>query len=117
MVGGPLFVGVENDATVRLNKGPNRPLNSLNKRLRFLAELEIVDYVFPFDDIVEYGQSSEIYVDRFKKLSPGIIAISAWDPNRQIKEEEAKKAGIRFTIIEEVTNTSTTLIARLLELE
>ena len=40
-----LFVGIENDKSIKLNKGRGRPINKLIDRLSILAEIEFVDYV------------------------------------------------------------------------
>jgi len=49
--GASLVVGVNTDAsTRRLNKGADRPINSLDDRLAVLAALESVSLVIPFDE-------------------------------------------------------------------
>ena len=45
-----LIVGLNTDASVRLNKGPERPINSLEARALVLAGLSCVDLVVPFED-------------------------------------------------------------------
>jgi D-beta-D-heptose 7-phosphate kinase/D-beta-D-heptose 1-phosphate adenosyltransferase len=45
-----LIVGLNTDASVRLNKGPHRPVNCLEARAMVLAGLSCVDLVVPFDD-------------------------------------------------------------------
>jgi D-beta-D-heptose 7-phosphate kinase/D-beta-D-heptose 1-phosphate adenosyltransferase len=45
-----LIVGVNTDASVRVNKGPLRPVNPLEARAMVLAGLSCVDLVVPFDD-------------------------------------------------------------------
>ncbi|MDR2016223.1 MAG: D-glycero-beta-D-manno-heptose 1-phosphate adenylyltransferase [Burkholderiales bacterium] len=50
-LGAALVVAVNSDASVRrLNKGSDRPLNSLEDRMAVLAALACVDLVVPFDD-------------------------------------------------------------------
>ena len=44
-----LIVGLNSDAWVKENKGPNRPINSQDNRIRVIAALECVDYAFVFD--------------------------------------------------------------------
>jgi rfaE bifunctional protein nucleotidyltransferase chain/domain len=49
--GASLIVGVNSDASVkRLNKGADRPINSLEDRMAILAALACVALVTPFDD-------------------------------------------------------------------
>ena len=45
-----LIVGLNSDNSVRINKGPNRPLNSINSRLEVLSSLEFVDLVCVFNE-------------------------------------------------------------------
>jgi rfaE bifunctional protein nucleotidyltransferase chain/domain len=45
-----LVVGVNSDASVRVNKGANRPICSAKDRAEVIAALACVDYVFIFDD-------------------------------------------------------------------
>jgi rfaE bifunctional protein nucleotidyltransferase chain/domain len=48
--GDRLVVGLNSDASVRRNKGPERPVNEQNARALVLAALEMVDYVVIFDE-------------------------------------------------------------------
>ena len=45
-----LVVGLNSDASVRLLKGPSRPINSLDARAFVLGSLEAVDYVTVFNE-------------------------------------------------------------------
>ncbi|NLB56302.1 MAG: D-glycero-beta-D-manno-heptose 1-phosphate adenylyltransferase [Lentisphaerae bacterium] len=45
-----LVVGLNSDRSVRVNKGPTRPVNSEDDRAKVLSALECVDYVVIFDD-------------------------------------------------------------------
>lgn len=49
-LGDLLVVGVNSDDSVRRLKGPARPINALDDRVKVLAALSYVDYVIPFDD-------------------------------------------------------------------
>jgi rfaE bifunctional protein nucleotidyltransferase chain/domain len=48
--GDALVVGVNGDASVRANKGPERPIYPVRERVELLAGLEVVDAVLVFDD-------------------------------------------------------------------
>ncbi|MDB4962301.1 MAG: Phosphoheptose isomerase [Myxococcales bacterium] len=48
--GDVLIVGVNGDASVRANKGPERPIFPCTERVELLAALEIVDAILVFDD-------------------------------------------------------------------
>lgn len=45
-----LIVGVNGDASVRANKGPERPIFPATERVELLAALELVDAILVFDD-------------------------------------------------------------------
>lgn len=47
-LGDLLVVGVNSDRSVRLLKGPGRPIMKLGERMEILAGLRAVDYVVPF---------------------------------------------------------------------
>ena len=48
--GDVLIVGLNSDKSVRLIKGPTRPINNENDRAEVLCALESVDYVVLFDE-------------------------------------------------------------------
>jgi phosphoheptose isomerase len=48
--GDVLVVGVNGDASVKANKGPERPIFPCTERVQLLAALEIVDAILVFDD-------------------------------------------------------------------
>ncbi len=45
-----LIVGVNSDASVKANKGPDRPIFPAAERVEMLAALELVDAIVVFDD-------------------------------------------------------------------
>jgi D-beta-D-heptose 7-phosphate kinase/D-beta-D-heptose 1-phosphate adenosyltransferase len=49
-LGDRLIVAVNSDASVQALKGPDRPVNSLEQRMRVLAALKSVDWVVPFTE-------------------------------------------------------------------
>ncbi|HVL68498.1 MAG TPA: D-glycero-beta-D-manno-heptose 1-phosphate adenylyltransferase [Vicinamibacterales bacterium] len=49
-LGDALIVGLNSDASVRRNKGPERPINSEEERAEILAALACVDAVVFFDE-------------------------------------------------------------------
>jgi D-beta-D-heptose 7-phosphate kinase/D-beta-D-heptose 1-phosphate adenosyltransferase len=49
-LGDALIVGLNSDASVRRNKGPERPINAEEERAEILSALECVDGVVTFDE-------------------------------------------------------------------
>lgn len=48
--GDVLIIGLNSDKSVRLNKGPKRPINNQKNRAELLSALEMVDYVTIFNE-------------------------------------------------------------------
>ena len=49
-LGDILIVGVNDDAQVKMAKGPDRPIHDLSQRIAVLSALEMVDHVVPFSE-------------------------------------------------------------------
>jgi len=109
--GDMLFVGLENDETLRTNKGPTRPFNKLDHRLEVLSEFNSVDYVFGFEGVPTYNKGG-VFVDRFRELNPSLLVSSSWDPTLEVKKRVAKEAGVKMLILEYPAqiNSSTNLL-------
>jgi cytidyltransferase-like protein len=107
-----LFVGLENDETIRKNKGEGRPFHTLAERLDFLSELKCIDYVFGFPKLIDFSNTKE-FEKRYSKLAPTSIAISEWDPSRSIKEKQCKNTNILPVILTQKTSHSTTKILKI----
>lgn len=75
-----LVIGLNSDDSVRrLNKGPERPINSEDSRAVVLASLEVVDLVVVFDD------DTPLQLVEF--LEPSILAKGA-DYDKDIRDEK-----------------------------
>ncbi len=48
-IGKKVILGINSDRSVRLNKGPKRPVNNLSTRIRNLKKRKIVDKIISFD--------------------------------------------------------------------
>lgn len=108
---GYLFVGLENDKAVKLNKGLGRPNNALEDRLRVLSSLQEINRVFGFADEPHYGRDSGVFFKRNRVLHPDTIAVSIFDPNIELKRQQALRAGISVLGIEAYEPTSSTGLA------
>jgi len=60
-----LVVGLNSDSSVKMIKGPERPINTEDKRIEVLAALESVDYVSLFDE--------ETPIKLIEKLTPDML--------------------------------------------
>lgn len=119
LAGDLLFVGIENDLGISLNKGPSRPFNNLNDRLEFLSQLQMVDFAFGFDDSLRYDdpESRDAYIRRYKELNPSAIATGTWDSSLEIKKIQADVAGVRLLCLDLPKRDSTTRLLKVIGYE
>ena len=97
---GYLYVGVDSDKKIQLDKGKDRPYNKLEDRIKMLKALRFVDEIYSFD----HTQDLERLV---KQISPDILVIgSDWRNNKVVGEQHAKE--LRF--FEKIDGYSTTNI-------
>jgi ribose 5-phosphate isomerase B len=62
-LGGKLVVGINSDRSVRLLKGPDRPINAERDRKAVLENLDCVDQVLVFDDFTPTALIRELHPD------------------------------------------------------
>lgn len=117
---GVLVVGVDNDKSIRLSKGKNRPIFSQRERIQMLTGLENIDYIFPVrkTTIFDSEKADAVHEEIVKKIKPnaiitGIRADRFW----LNKKTRAEKLGIKFIPDERHKEYSSSKIIRLLESE
>ena len=99
---GYLFVGVDSDEKVRLDKGKDLPYNKLDDRIKMLESLRFIDEVRSFNNT----QGLE---DLIKDISPDILVIgSDWRGKKVIGEQYATK----LQFFERIDGYSTTNILK-----
>ena len=64
-IGKKLIVGLNSDRSVKLNKGKNRPFNSLIKRFKKLKETKLIDKIYVFNE--------KTPIKLIKKIKPDVI--------------------------------------------
>jgi rfaE bifunctional protein nucleotidyltransferase chain/domain len=95
-----LIVGIDSDKKVQADKGPTRPVNSVEDRRFALEAIRYVDEVVVFD-------SPEGLANAIKKTSPDIMVIgSDWRGKKVVGEEHTKE--VRF--FDRIGDYSTTSI-------
>lgn len=105
--GGLLFVGVNSDASVRLSKGPQRPLLPERERAEIVDGLRSVDYVVLFDEATAVTLLTALKPDLHVK---GTDYTSETVPEREL----VARLGGRTVIAGDPKDHSTTdLMARL----
>lgn len=104
-----LIVAVNTDRQIRATKGENRPIVSLADRMELLAQLTLVDVVFPFDEPTPCRLVSEIQPDFLVKGSDykdrdfpelpivkeygGTVVFASWAKDRSTTEFATRSQG------------------------
>ncbi len=100
-LGDILVVGVNADESVRALKGPSRPVNNLDARMRVLAALGCTDYIVPF--------AEETPLELISYLVPDVLVKGAdWKVEDIVGGDVVKKHGGKVETITFVDNFSTT---------
>jgi rfaE bifunctional protein nucleotidyltransferase chain/domain len=89
-----LIVGLNSDASVRRNKGPERPINPETERAEILAALACVDAVSIFDD--------ETPADIIKRVQPDVLVKGSDWPADQIVGRDTVEARGGKVVLEPV---------------
>ena len=104
-LGDSLLVAINSDASVRGNKGPERPLIPAAERAEVLAALEFVDYVLPFDEPTPAEVIAGIVPDILVKGED-------WGENEIVGRETVEAGGGRVVRLSLEPGWSTTSILR-----
>jgi rfaE bifunctional protein nucleotidyltransferase chain/domain len=110
-LGDVLVVGLNSDASVRVNKGPSRPILTQDERAAMLAALACVDYVLVFDEPTPAAVLAELQPDVHCKGSE-----YAPPHGRPVPEAATVRAyGGRIAYLPLVPGLSTTELLRRIE--
>src|SRR3989344_1293822 len=102
-LGDVLIVGINSDSSVKENKGDKRPINDENARMKVIAALESVDYVFVFKEKVP-----NFWVE---KIKPNIHAKAAdYKLSQVIEKGIVEKNGGKIVLLPLEKGFSTTKI-------
>jgi len=95
-----LIVGVNTDQSIKSYKGPDRPINPEQMRLRMLAALSCVDYVFLFNETTPLS-----WLD---KLKPDIHTNGAEYGDECIERDVVEKNGGKIHLLKMIPGFKTT---------
>lgn len=102
-LGDVLIVGLNSDASVRRNKGPERPINSETERAEILAALECVDGVVIFDE--------ETPAEIIRAIQPDVLVKGAdWAEDAIVGRDTVEARGGRVVRVDIEQGFSTTAI-------
>jgi len=106
--GDVLMVGISSDQSVRLNKGPKRPIVPEQARLALVAALEAVDYVVLFEDREVFGV--------IERLRPDVLVKGQDRAGEVVGQDFVESYGGRVALAPLAEGLSTTeIIRRVLE--
>jgi D-beta-D-heptose 7-phosphate kinase/D-beta-D-heptose 1-phosphate adenosyltransferase len=98
-----LVVGLNSDASVRRNKGPDRPINPQEERAEVLAALACVDAVAVFDE----DTPAEI----IRRVQPDVLVKGAdWLADQIVGRDTVEARGGRVVLAKVEQGHSTTAI-------
>ena len=101
--GDVLVVGLNSDASVRRNKGPDRPINPQEERAEVLAALTCVDAVAVFDE----DTPAEI----IRRVQPDVLVKGAdWPADQIVGRDTVEARGGRVVLAKVEQGHSTTAI-------
>lgn len=102
-LGDYLIVGINSDETVRILKGPDRPVMPQAERAEILASLECVDAVVIFDELSPQKVIGALLPDILVKGND-------WPGNQIVGREAVEAAGGKVVLLDNVPGYSTTEI-------
>jgi rfaE bifunctional protein nucleotidyltransferase chain/domain len=102
-LGDALIVGLNSDASVRRNKGPERPINRQEERAEILEALECIDAVVIFDE--------ETPAEIIRAIQPDILVKGAdWAEDAIVGRDTVEARGGRVVRVALEQGFSTTSI-------
>lgn len=100
-MGDVLVIGVNSDESVRALKGPERPVNNLEARMRVLAGLGCADYIVPFTEQTPH--------DLISFIVPDVLVKGAdWKVDEIVGADVVRRHGGTVATIKFLDNFSTT---------
>ncbi|OGM30793.1 hypothetical protein A2630_00365 [Candidatus Woesebacteria bacterium RIFCSPHIGHO2_01_FULL_44_10] len=116
-----LVVGLENDQSIKITKGKNRPIHKLSQRAETLSDLSTIDFIFPIETIIRFNNPDTAggeYRKIYKKIRPNfIISNDKADKYWRQKQSDAAGVGAKLILDEKRKTSSTTRIAQKLKIE
>ena len=109
-LGDVLIIGLNDDASIRRLKGPDRPINPLADRAIMLSALKFVDLVVPF--------SEDTPLKLITAVKPDILVKGGdYQPNDIVGATEVRASGGKVIVMPFVDgHSSTSLIQRIQQL-
>lgn len=92
---GVVFIGVDDDDSVRKIKGGSKPVNPLKKRIDVIKQKGRVDFLFVLNPKDDY---SRFFRNLYKDISPNFL-VTADDENLSKRKRDIRKLGIKLIVM------------------
>ncbi|MFH1389060.1 MAG: adenylyltransferase/cytidyltransferase family protein [Patescibacteria group bacterium] len=107
-----LVIGIDNDKTIFLTKGKDRPVNSVRSRIAIVSECRSVDATFRINRVVDYRDNHAadlVYRKVLQKIKPDYL-ITCPNADKYWKEKEirTKKLKVKFLPLQNKRGVSST---------
>jgi len=115
-----LIVGLDNNQTISLVKGNNRPINNYNRRSNLLSDLVTIDKIFKIQKTSHHDseEALENYTELVIKIAPNYICTHRdCDKHWSKKKQMAKKLNIKFMLDKSRKITNSGSIIKILNSE
>lgn len=114
-----LVVALDNDKTIKITKGNNRPINNSRLRADFLSDLITIDKIFVIEKPSLHGSEESInnYAELLKTIKPThIFTHKICDRHWEAKVSMAKALGIIYKVDHSprITNSGT-IVSQILQ--
>ena len=94
-----LVVGLNNDESIRRLKGSTRPINNIEERTEFLANLDFIDYIIVFGD--------DTPANILELLRPDIIVKGGDYKKENIIGKEYAKEVVLYDFVNGISSSNT----------
>lgn len=115
-----LVVGLENDASIKLSKGEDRPIFNFEDRGEVLAELKSVDLIFKIEQVYNFkdDNAEKVHEEIISLIKPNFLVTDpGTDKFWKVKRSRARKIGANLLLYRGTKRSSTTLIAEKIKKE
>lgn len=116
-----LVLGLDDDKSIKLSKGPTRPINRFKYRAEVLNEIHSIKYIFKIKNRFDVSTSMahDFYDNIVKRVSPDMLITNPIaDKYWTRKQERAKKMNIKLILqpIKRIPTSSTKILEKINEL-
>lgn len=102
---GLVFVGVDDDESVRELKGKTRPLNSLAKRIEAIKKEDLVDFLFVLKPKRGFTSYSSFFGNLYQTSSPDFL-VTAEGEYLPKRKKDIKGLGIKLVVMKKKVSLS-----------